>query len=110
HALDLIYGRNYLQTESHVRKFTVVLRNVDKTSVGRRTEALQEVLCEFELKTRIQRWTHRGETAICRGPAVVKTDRKVGAPLKALSIGKVCRRRSLQRAGKRTRGNKIGVI
>ena len=54
HVFDLIDGGDDLQAEGNVGDFAVVLGDADEARVGKRSEALQQILRELELKVRAE--------------------------------------------------------
>ena len=68
------------------------------------------MLSQLELKTGVQSRTDSLEAAIGCGAGIVEANEKIGSPLETLGVGEIGGGCSLQRSGKRTSGNEIGVI
>src|SRR5271169_312177 len=85
-VFNLIDGGDDLQAEGDVGNFPVVLGNADKASVGQRAEALQQVLCDLELKVGVDLRCYQARRVVGRDVGIVASGGDSSVPLKPLGV------------------------
>src|SRR5208282_614154 len=78
-----------LQAEGDVGDLPVVSGDANEAQVGKRTEALQKILRDPELETRIHLGYQQAFGAVGGNVAIIESHGQSRAPLKTLSVGEV---------------------
>ena len=89
HVFDLIDRGDYLQPEGNIGNLAIVFRDANESGIGQKSETLQQVLREAELKIRGQLGSNETGGVIGGQVSIVKKSAEDAAPLESLNIAEI---------------------